>query len=223
MAALAALLAGCSSDDAPEPAPGIADYFPLNTGVQRVYVVKDCTFTTLGPQVAHWQQRETQGTVVTDVLGRPETQMAVDTATVGLQNWRFFQNWRLYADATTAERREPNDRVIVLEAPLVSGNDWNGNQFNGLGAQTFQLRLMDEPCIFAGQTFLGCIRVQQRTTQFSLLEDIDTYEIYAPGLGLIYRHDRFIKFNIVAEDTTIDNGVSYFREITLTGFTLPPQ
>jgi len=64
-------------------------------------------------------------------------------------------------------------------------------------------------------TYPHCVYVQQRLNNTSLLNEINTYEIYAPGIGKIKRYDNYKKYNLNPNGTRSLTTDSYFYEETL--------
>lgn len=220
MRALATVLGGmlllwsaaCNRDlayDRPGP-----EYFPLQDGLWRVYVVIDTSFTatptTSNPygltlDLKPHYRLERMGISETDQTGRPitrlETSRTPDTTNQNYwEDFVFDELWTLHRNNEFAERMEANIRYQVLAFPIRQGRQWDGNAFNtrntGPDQQLYRYVNTDTTVSVGGRTYQNCVFVQQRKSK-TLLFDVDTYEVYAPGVGLIKRYDRSIIYDDV--------------------------
>lgn len=215
----ALLLAACNKQAEPL-SPPLAQYFPLDSGLVRVYDVLDSNVSSTDTVVTSYFLRTITGGQESDLLGRSVYFLDRDTASSAPGPYTFLSRWRRYASTTEAERIEGNERVLVLRAPLSRGTTWDGNQFNNRGAETFRITITDTTLFLAGVQLENCIKVQQRLILDAALSEINTFEIYAPGLGLVYRYDRFLTFDFSLPDNLL-RAESYIRRDSLVSFTQP--
>jgi hypothetical protein len=118
-----------------------------------------------------------------------------DSANNSYGPFDFFQVWTQYKDQYQAERIEANIKYVVLRFPPSTKITWNGNEFNARGRENYRYISIDTTVVVNGRTFNNCAFVLQRRRS-SLSEDVYSYEIYAPGVGMIERYNReFIFYN----------------------------
>jgi hypothetical protein len=148
---------------------------------------------------------ERMGISETDQTGRPitrlETSRTPDTTNQNYwEDFVFDELWTLHRNNEFAERMEANIRYQVLAFPIRQGRQWDGNAFNtrntGPDQQLYSYVNTDTTVTVAGRTYQNCVFVKQRKSK-TLLFDVDTYEVYAPGVGLIKRYDRSIIYDDV--------------------------
>lgn len=223
---LLVLATGCNRElnyDRPGP-----EYFPTWAGLQRTYQVIDTSFSStpapnpygLAYVLDPHYRLEVTGTEETDLMGRPLSRMELwrtpDTAAANRNNFAFDELWTLHRNDEWAERIEGNIRYLVLRIPIRPTLTWDGNAYNTRGSgpdqQNYRYLTTDSTVTLGGQTYQHCVVVQQRKSK-TLLYDVDTYEIYAPNVGLIKRYDR----NIIYDDNDPDNLTtdSYIRIQTI--------
>lgn len=187
---------GCKKEPAPPAAP---DYFPQNTGLTRVYDVRDTTYDLQGAIVKTYKKKEVVGEFTKDAIGRDEQMLEVSlTDTSKNDVFKFFERWRQYKDKLYAERTEGNTRYVVLQTPPYMGARWDGNRFNDKGKTEYRYLSTDTTVTLNGKTYEHCLAVLQRQIEGSILFDVLTYEIYAPGIGKIARYDRYKEYNFIS-------------------------
>jgi hypothetical protein len=212
-------------------------YYPIVPGKYRTYFIHDTTFVTgsgpLGVTAVDsvYFRRETTTDTVIDLLGRTawwlELEIAPgDSATGQPGEFRYLELWTQWMDQRFAERTEGNLRYQVLAFPAYKGRAWNGNEWNAQNnnQQTSDLNLQYTATSFFflstdtaitlpnGRRYEHCWVAQWRESDpNSIFYDALTWEVYAPGIGLIYRYDRYKKIDQQGAETRLDTR-SYVRE-----------
>ncbi len=222
----AAMLGGCVRKIDYDPSD--RNWFPAVEGRYRIYKVDsvkyvrcgNCTtFDTLigtknnkyNKVVRTLFRKDLTDSVETDLRERVTHRLHVhfapfDSSTGSYGPFDFFQVWTQYKDQYQAERIEANIKYVVLRFPPSTKITWNGNEFNALGRENYRYLSLDSTVVVNGRTFEGCAVVLQRQRK-SLTEDFYTYEIYAPGVGLIERYNYDHTFYVGSEA----NGDLYFE------------
>jgi|AACY02.2.fsa_nt_gi hypothetical protein len=112
-----------------------------------------------------------------------------------------------------------------MRFPLRASFTWNGNALNNLGEEQFRYLSIDSTLTLNGQTYNNCVVVEQRNSGSSLLTDIWTYEIFAPGIGKIKRYDRFLRWEFEQDSGGVRSRIldtdSYIYEENLLSYQLP--
>ncbi len=201
----ALLLTQCDSDVG-ELGPALETYYPRQVGAFREYDVVDSVFTTGGWVVRSYRLRETGTAVFTDQAGRPQLRMSIDTASGTLPLTEETTHWHTLT-ADYAERLEGSDRLLVLSHPILLGRNWSGHAYSSRPAESYTYTDLDTTLTLPQSTgssrrFEFCLRVQQRQgTRLlgSAEETVDTWELYAPGIGRILRVDRALRFSLTGQ------------------------
>ncbi|MFN8922925.1 MAG: hypothetical protein ACK5XP_08390, partial [Sphingobacteriia bacterium] len=181
------------------------DFFPLGQGTARTYLIIDTSFTAQPSTTNSYgltlvldphYRREVQGGVEADQTGRSLQRLELYRSPNAVKidtTYTFQELWTLFRGENFAERTEGNIRYQVLRFPIQRGGDWDGNAFNtrqgGPDQQDYVYLSTDTTITLHGTTYTGCLWVQQRKAS-NVLFDVDTYEVYAPNVGLIYRYDK---------------------------------
>jgi hypothetical protein len=183
--------------------------FPDEEGLVRIYAARDTNFAssnTLGREGRTYFVKEENGIIETDLLGRDLTTLwtyesndSTDTTGTQIYNWTFKELWSIYKDELYAERTEGTTRYLVMKQPPVEGTQWNGNLYNSLGASTYEVTNHDTTVTVQGVAYPHCVFVLK--VPFSVTEVVNSvfyhreyaYEIYAPDIGMIVRHDEDVE------------------------------
>lgn len=203
-AAAAFALTACNRELPSDPPD--TRWFPVEDGRYRTYDVQSTTFQlSANPQnpdtiLQRFYKRElTNGE--TDLDGRRVSRLELWEAPYDSSGglpaeaaFSFQQLWTQYLDEQFAERIEGNVRYVVLKWPVATEQTWNGNTYNDQGEEIYTYLNLDTTVTLNGQVYPNCIYVLQRQVSGSILSDILTYEIYAPGIGKIERFDRNLLF-----------------------------
>ncbi len=188
--------------------------YPIEQGKYRIYQVVDTTYTTQGAIPKFYYKKELTDTNETDLKNRIISRLNILKGNV-LDSLTFYELWTQYRDANWAERIEGNTKFLVLKFPVKQNDMWNGNEMNNLGKEDYTYVNIDTTVIINGKTYPHCVFVQQRLNKNSLLTEVDTYEIYARGIGKIKRYDNYKKYNLNPNGTRTLTTDSYFYEETL--------
>lgn len=188
--------------------------YPIIQGKYRIYQVVDTTYNTQGSIPKFYYKKELTDSNETDLKNRTISRLNIYLGN-SLDSLTFSELWTQYLDGAWAERIEGNTKFLVLKFPVKLNDSWNGNEFNDLGKENFTYLNTDTTVIINGVTYPNCVFVQHRLNNSSLLTEINTYEIYARGIGKIKRYDNYKKYNLNSNGTRTLTTDSYFYEETL--------
>lgn len=204
-----------------DPSPNGWSLYPMADGKYRIYEVIDTSYSlALLPQdadtvfgntyydlvIKRYYKKELSRQIETDLLDRPATVLDIylapwqDGGAIPADtSFVFEERWTQYRDEQYAERIEGNIKFRVLRFPLAPGIKWNGNAYNEQGDETFYYTNADTAMQVADTLLPGCVIVRQRLRGPILSEDVLTWEAYAPGVGKIERHDRYMIFDLESD------------------------
>ncbi len=187
---LLGMILGCSSKTEPFEIEGVM-YYPTEIGHFVSYDVSQTVYALQStPQTTHYQIKER----ITGIFKEAEN----GNPTV-YQVSRFRRNsasdgWGLVSIGTF---RKDNQRVIKTEAgmpyvvltfPIRAGATWNGNTFNNLGRQDYEMTDLGQ--IYSSENtnlvFEKTLTVREAQDS-SAVEKNASQAIYAKNVGLIYR------------------------------------
>lgn len=177
------MLASCSKD--PEPRRADLEYFPLRTGYYQIYEVDETNYTVAGGASSSSYQLKAE---VVDSLPtadgyRYRIQRYVrnnDSA-----QWSYVDTWSAIATSLRVTVSEGNTSYVKLTFPAAEGKKWNGNAYNTLGEDEYEIESVGQPLDSLGAD--DCIIVMQEDLDDPIVSMDVRKEIYARGIGLVYR------------------------------------
>lgn len=101
--------------------------------------------------------------------------------------WYVKDIWSMKRTPNTAEKVEENIRYVKLRFPVKEGGTWNGNIFNTIGNWDYEFTDVDKPFTVNGVTYPNTVTVKQTGTNDALINKQIGKEVYAKGIGLIYK------------------------------------
>ncbi|HRZ43113.1 MAG TPA: hypothetical protein P5228_10475 [Bacteroidales bacterium] len=192
-----ALLSGCSKEKTTDWEPYYA-YFPTTAGHWVFYRVDSTAYNALQDTVidyTYWV-KETILDQFTDLEGlewqRIDREIYTDTAQNPMQGEIVAQR----RSKNTAERIENNLRFIKLSFPFRKFSYWQGNSYihyddpwncNFWGEWEFKYQDLFFTGNIGVNSFDSLVRVMQVADSGLVCKNL-WEEIYAPGIGMVYRH-----------------------------------
>ena len=119
--------------------------------------------------------------------------------------WAIKDVWFANLKPTSAEIVEENVRFVKLAFPVKSNNNWNGNAFNYLPAETYSYDNINQSMTTGSQTYDSTVTVIHKESVNLIEEDI-RHEIYARNVGMVYKYTKTVEKNI-AQPGVIIKGV----------------
>jgi hypothetical protein len=196
-AALAFFFFGCSKSEQ-EDGDFQYRYFPLDEGYWVVYEVDSVAYNKLKDTVIHYRYyvKETIGGEFTDLSGEVWRRIDHEVSTDSLGGWIVTGASARKISRRTAETIEDNLRVTRLIFPFKKFTYWYGNSrinyddpfnCNFYGDWQFQFKELYMPQMVSGFVFDSVVTVQQVADSGLICKSL-VNEMYAPGIGLIYKH-----------------------------------
>jgi hypothetical protein len=105
------------------------------------------------------------------------------------QEWNLTDVWSIKRDNYRGEIVEENRRVIKLVFPTNDGSEWNINAQNDLDSQFGMIESAHEENFANGITYDASVTVRYDYSN-NLIDDIDSYEVYAEDIGLVHLHNK---------------------------------
>jgi hypothetical protein len=188
------LAAACDTEDR-GPADTGKDYLPLTVGTYQVYAVDETQYNAItGTVELHYQLMTevvdsfpaTDGNT-TYVIYRSKRNTDADP-------WTYFDTWSARVTENEAVVAEENISYVKLIFPAGNGRTWNGNKFNTGEEDDYDMTLVDQPYAAGDQTFDKTLRVDQEDNQDFIVYQDKRSEIFARGVGLIYKETTQLKY-----------------------------
>lgn len=213
---------GCESD--PEVRPSDSEYMPLRKGFYQVYDVDSTWYTPIdGKQTIHYQLK----TVVVDSFLNAENNYTYiiyrykrDEPS---QDWQYDNTWSAWMDDIRAVVSEENRAYVKFTLPVSQGRKWNGNQFNNLGEDEYEITHVRTPVAIStdtnGEVYDDCIEINQNYDDDPIVRTDIRTEIYARDAGLIRSDITILNFCTVGCNTfgEIETGIEYSQTLITYG------
>ena len=201
---LAASMLSCKKDDSPNPEFHF-DYYPLETGRFVVYNAME-----IRHDIQALIPRDTNKYLLKTVIGENIIDLEGDSAFVFYRYWKINPEdewvikdvWTTKLKDRRAELVEENQRIIKLVFAPTADKIWNLNALNADPNMNvrYAAESLHKSHNINGLSFDSTIRVNQRDF-FSLVDHRKQYEIYAKGVGLVYK---FYKNNDILNFDTLN-------------------
>lgn len=198
------LLTACEEEISPKE-PLLLNYFPFEEGMVREYQIDSILyFETLDNDTISWLVREEFGPFIVDLQGDTALRVSRFRRPDSTAAWQYLSTWLSYRNQNQAERVEDNLRFIKLTFPPKLDRSWEGHAYLGglesepVNESCNQLDYLEDwdfeydqvhfsyNADWINSSFDSCIQVRQQGTD-NLIQFDAGREIYANGIGLVYR------------------------------------
>ena len=206
--AVAALLvlAACKKETEQLNSAALEDYAPLQVGKYIVYQLDTFKYLPFSLQdtTISYQVKYLADALITDNLGRPAYRITRYIRKTAQQPWTPENTSVAIHTGNSLEYVENNLRFLKLRSPVKDGFSWKGNSYIDTYSLNSGVRYMDDwdytyegvntPLSLGSFQLDSTIKVNQRDEIIGNPEDPNSYseknisaEIYAKGIGLVYR------------------------------------
>lgn len=216
--ALWVVLIGCTERPAsPLPDPGY-DYFPLETGLIRVYEVSEITYALSQPaQTRTYRLRETIRPPYTDAGG--QSVYPVERAVMRSSGaWEIDSVWSAWRTVDRAISQENGLTLVKLAFPTRNRSRWDANLYNPMPAEFRTIESSDVPRTLGALDFAKTLTVVQQNDS-TLLSLRRRRDLYAEGVGLVQQERVSVQY--CGTPDCVGKGIIDFglaRTVTLTSF-----
>ena len=181
-------MAGCYAPDPVNQQVAGYNYFPLEAGRYTEYEVDEVRYTVTSstPKLTTYYLKEVYGQPYAGLTGTEQFPIERYKRGTLASSWGLDSVWTAYRLPDRAVRVENNTAFVKLSFPLSEEKTWNGNLLNTSPEEAYKARF--EVPFPAQSEFPGSLTVVQRRDS-SLVSLYKRYEVYAPGVGLVYKED----------------------------------
>lgn len=206
---LLASVALVSCKDTTEAVPDLGrGYYPLAVGNTWTYAVRDSVWSaanlampTSTPTATSFQFRETISEVFSDAAGQPAYRLVRSRRPTATANWTDDSVFTISAQGSALILNRGNTRTVELLFPPRQGRSWNLNAFNNnyndtITAETRRYSAVAQPFTTGGgttglpaATYANTVTTANTgtATESSLLRRVSYQQVYALGVGPVYR------------------------------------
>lgn len=187
------------------------NYYPLQINQVKEFFVTNIVHNSFGKDTNTYFLKE----IITDY----NINMEGDTVYTVERYWKVDSSlsyeikdvWTSKKNLSAGYLNEENITYTKLIFPLSLNIYWNGNAFNNLGYQEYSVESLNIPFQLNNVIFDSSLTVIQNYKS-NLLEFENSKEIYATGIGLIYKEDVQVEINS-GNLSDITQGYEYYQEI----------
>ncbi|HEX8505514.1 MAG TPA: hypothetical protein VF630_09110 [Hymenobacter sp.] len=205
---LAVALASAGCKDTVDAAPDSgADYYPVAVGRFWIYAVADTTWSTATqfnqsvPTATSYQFREQITGQMTDAAGKPAYRVVRSVRATPTDAWRDDSVFVLSARPQFVALNRNNSPTVELVFPVREGRSWNFNAFNNdlndtITAETRRYSAVGNAFSTGGGrsglpviTYPATVTTDNTgtATETSLLKRVSYQQVYAKGVGPVFR------------------------------------
>lgn len=210
------LIVGCT----PNPTPSFHhNYFGMEQGRYVIYDVIEIVHdddlnqhdTTIYQLKTYWAD------TFVDNEGRIAREFKRYVRASSNDPWLFQDLWTGIIDGIRAELIEENQRVVKLVFAPTMSKQWDANAYNTLGSQICSYRDIHGDTLIDNYNFDSTLVVEQE--QFnSLIDSVRRFDMYAKKVGLIYKYERDLHYQINGQSQIyLNEGTERYYRFVSTG------
>lgn len=173
-----------------EPITGTSSdtWFPLQTGFYQIYAVAGKLYAPGQPEPDLFQYELMTEVVDSFPSGQDEYTFVIHRSERGAESspWEPLDTWSVRTDDHQVVVAEGNMSYVKLTFPVREHSRWNGNAFNTLGDDEYEMQGIGEPMQLNGMTFERTLTVEQERNEDMIVFMDVRNEVYASGAGLVY-------------------------------------
>lgn len=163
------------------------NFFYPNIGQSVVYDVEDTQYELTGKfTIKTYQLKESIALTFKDLEGKEALRIERYRRENDSQKWTIDSVFTAKKEIDKALKTENNVTYIKILFPIKEGLKWNGNAYNSLGNDVYELKKISQLFQTNGQKFENTFSVIQQND--STLVDLKRrIEVYAENIGMIYQ------------------------------------
>lgn len=170
------------------------EFFPLEVGYFVEYDVNEEEVSLGRPAIIRqYQIKELIAERYTDPGGKIAYRVARLRRNLDGQRWQPDSTITLRLQVDHVIRNENGRDFVKMLFPPAEKLSWNGNIYNTLGEDSYELKNVNQPLKVGGATFERTATVVQQNDS-TLVNQDKRVEVYAAEVGLIYRERVNVQF-----------------------------
>lgn len=169
------------------------DYFPLEVGRYIEYNVDQTLYDIFGKTTSQFQIK----TVISDSFElNGYTTFVFNQYIRNSENeqWQVDEVWlaNILDNILVVQRKNIN--YSKLKFPIEEGRSWDGNAYNTIEKDTYEMKNVNQSYSLEANTFLETVTVIQHENLDVLVETDYRIEVFAKDVGLIYNEVQLIAY-----------------------------
>ncbi len=175
-------------------------YFPLETGRYTIYRVDsffyDDFYVPVKIDTFYFLVKEWTEAQLEDNAGKKSFRVVRSIKKTDTTDWAVMEAVLQQADKSRGERVENNQRYIKLSFPPAQNKKWDGNAYNPFPVQYYKYTRVHKPYELPGGLSFDSTLTVLLLDEENLIEKYFTEEVYAHGVGLIYKKNSALQTNV---------------------------
>lgn len=203
--ALISFMSACKKDSVIPPDPFYYEYFPTKVGSFITYNCDSIVYDDFNNTVDtfRFQIKELYQSEFTDNSGRRAIRIERYKKWSDTTSWFLKDVWYTVTDNNQAEKIEEDVRYIKLVFPVKAGKTWNSNALNSMDARETEYMDVHKSYSIGALSFDSTLTTEN-TEPENLVDEYRNTEIYAKGVGLIYK--KLVDVEFVVPTPEIQSG-----------------
>jgi hypothetical protein len=203
------------------------DYLPLDTGHYVIYDVDSIHYSYTGVEqrdTVSYQLMELVADTFYDNQNRLNYRLEIYRRSTPVEPWVINRVWYAFKDVTNVQKVEDDIRFIKMVFPPEDGKIWNGNQyapqtgaFEYLANWEYSYSDLDQPKTIGNLNFDSTVVVNEWDDENGVQKNFSR-EIYAKGVGLVYRQFEMLSSPVINSDWEAGNMNGFRIRMTVNSY-----
>ncbi len=208
---LSASIIACNKESYAPAKNLFLNFYPLKKGSVVIYDVDSLAYNNFTNSSTRYLF-ELKDSTTNTYLNNTDTIYIIERykRNKGELNWIFQKTITRNATSRSAQENIDNKRFVRLNFPPLAGAKWNGNSFNDLGEQTYEVNEAMMSLTVNNFNFDSVVNVIQ-IDETNLIREDKAIETYAKNYGLVKKEVTALDKNINTQKIT--NGFIYSMKI----------
>ena len=184
-------LLGCNEALEPDPSALGYEYFPLTTSDYRIYDVTTKDYKIDGTiNSASYQLKELIG-AMSNTNGIESFRVERYIRSSEEEEWAIDSVWSARINTHQAIMVENNKPIIKLSFPIAEDRSWDGNAMNSNAFDQYRMDNIGFQLALNDIVYEKSLRLvkEELIDPCKITEDIIRVEMYASGIGMVYKQD----------------------------------
>jgi len=185
------------------------DYYPIESGAYNTYEVIEINIDAPSNvyDTLEYQLKELIGGAYQDDLGIKSYLLLRYKRGNANQTWNISDVWSAQYNDYRLFITEENIRYVKMIFPLAINKTWDGNAYNTLNINDYEITGLDESFILNGQPFDSVLTIIHEADS-SLIHKNYALEQFARDTGLIYKEKTYINSQEIEPDVPLEDRVT---------------